>query len=165
MNKKVLIGLMFVVTVVVIGFVIFFNKIKIKNFDNELYTFKYDTTWKLETNEDLVLKHKKSKATLTFKYRELENYFVDISLSDMIGEIIDGVLEQNNDYKLISGQNDISGDYEGFSYLFEKDDEQALVNVYKKDKKLVIMYYVCDSNYYDIVLDSVDYILNNLVIK
>jgi hypothetical protein len=43
--------------------------------------------------------------------------------------------------------------------------EQVLVNVYKKNDKLVIAYYQADSESYDVVLDSVDTILNSLEIS
>ena len=74
-------------------------------------------------------------------------------------------MKQNEGYALISVDDYFKEDIESYSYLYEKDDEQALVNIYKKDKKLIIIYYVNSSNYFDIVLDSVDSILNSFEIK
>ena len=43
--------------------------------------------------------------------------------------------------------------------------DQALVNIYKKDNKVVIAYYSADSEVFDILLDSVDEIFNSIEIK
>ena len=73
-------------------------------------------------------------------------------------------LKQNIDYKLINRMSNPTDMYESFSYLYEKDMKQALVNIYKKDNKLIVVYYEADSECYDIVLDSVDSILRTLKI-
>lgn len=161
--KKILLPLLLVIVMVLGIFgIIYFNRIKIKTYENELYSFKYDSTWKLERDDfNVLLVHKKSKATLNIKYRELENYFIDIQLKDIVNELVDGIIEQNDGYSLISFGGIVSNEMEGYSYLYEKDNEQALVNIYKKDKNLIIIYYVCKSNYFDIVLDSVDYMLSS----
>ena len=73
--------------------------------------------------------------------------------------------QQNKDYKLINMSDEAKSDYEVYSYLYEKDMEQVLINVYKKGSKLVIAYYQADSEVYDIVLDSVDTIFASLRIS
>ena len=165
--KKLLLPLVFVLFVIVSMLVIVnFNKINVKKFENDVYSFNYDSTWKIkEDGINVQLIHKKSKARLNIKYRELENYFIDVELKDMVNEIVDGIMKQNEGYALISVDDYFKEDIESYSYLYEKDDEQALVNIYKKDKKLIIIYYVNSSNYFDIVLDSVDSILNSFEIK
>ena len=40
-----------------------------------------------------------------------------------------------------------------------------LVNIYKKDNKLVLAYYSASNEYFDIVLDSVDNMFESLEIK
>ena len=53
---------------------------------------------------------------------------------------------------------------DNIEYLYEKDDDQVLVNIYKKDNVLVILYYNALSKYFDIVLDSADTIIDSLEI-
>jgi len=89
---------------------------------------------------------------------------MDISLNDLIVDVIDSIEKQNIDYKLINRMSNPTDMYESFSYLYEKDMKQALVNIYKKDNKLIVVYYEADSECYDIVLDSVDSILRTLEI-
>jgi hypothetical protein len=57
-----------------------------------------------------------------------------------------------------------SDKYQSYSYLYENESNQVLVNVYKKDTKVIITYYEASNEYYDIVLDSVDTILDSLII-
>ena len=61
--------------------------------------------------------------------------------------------------------DDISDKYQAMSYMFENDSKNVLVNIYKKDAKLIIVYYEAEFKSYDIVLDSVDSILDSLEIK
>ena len=83
----------------------------------------------------------------------------------LIQDIMYSIEQQNKDYKLINMSDEAKSDYEVYSYLYEKDMEQVLINVYKKGSKLVIAYYQADSEVYDIVLDSVDTIFASLRIS
>ena len=83
----------------------------------------------------------------------------------MAKDIIYGIEEQNKDYRLINMFDSPSDKYQSYSYLYENESNQVLVNVYKKDTKVIITYYEASNEYYDIVLDSVDTILNSLEIS
>ena len=61
-------------------------------------------------------------------------------------------------------KSNTSDKYEAFSYLYENKTDQVLVKILKKDAVLIIAYYESNSEYYDIVLDSVDTILDSVEI-
>lgn len=165
-NKK---GVVFILLaiVIIISVIIFLlnNDVKIKEYSNDDIELVYDSTWKLVGKNSLELKHRKSKSTFKVVSKDLESNYYDTSLNDMIKDIVYDVQTQNKGFILIDTEENISEKYEGYSYLYEKDEEQVLVNIYKKDNKLVIAYYSASSEYYDIVLDSVDAMLDSLEIK
>lgn len=165
-NKK---GIIFILLAIIIlvGVVLFVlnNDVKIKEFSNDDIEVVYDSTWKLVDKKELSLEHKKSKSTFRVVSKELESNYYDTSLDDLIKDIVYDVQSQNKGFILIDTEENISEKYEGYSYLYEKGEEQVLVNIYKKDNKLVIAYYSASSEYYDIVLDSVDAMLDSLKIK
>lgn len=130
-----------------------------------LFNVKYDSTWKLVNKGEFTLKHKKTGSIISIQSKILEDNYVDTELKYLIQDIMYSIEEQNKDYKLINISDDIDSKYETYSYLYEKDMEQVLVNVYKKGNKLIIAYYQANSEVYDIVLDSVDTILGSLVIS
>lgn len=129
------------------------------------FNVEYDSTWKKVSNNEFKLKHKKTGSILNIQSKEIEDNYIDTKLKYIINDIVYSIEEQNPDYKLINTSNDVSTKYESFSYLYEKDMKQVLVNIYKKNNKIVIAYYEADSKVYDIVLDSVDTILASLEIS
>ena len=130
-----------------------------------VFNVKYDSTWKLVSKGEFTLKHKNTGSIISIQSKILEDNYVDTELKYLIQDIMYSIEEQNKDYKLINISDDVDSKYEAYSYLYEKDMEQVLVNVYKKGNKLIIAYYQADSDVYDIVLDSVDTILDSLVIS
>jgi len=130
-----------------------------------VFKVDYDSTWKLIYKDEFTLKHKKTGSIINIQSKELEEKYVDTSLKYLIDDIVYSIEEQNKDYKLINISDDVNTEYEAYSYLYEKDMEQVLVNVYKKGNRLVIAYYMADSDVYDIVLDSVDTIFASLKIS
>ena len=159
-----------IVTLVVILLVTFgisrSLKIKVVDYKNENFVVNYDSTWKEieKNNTELKLKHRKSDAILRIQAKELDSNFIDTRLEDIISDIIYSIEEQNSDYKMINIQSSPSSIYDSYSYLYEKGDMQVLINIYKKDNKLIIAFYEASNEYYDIVLDSVDIILDSLKI-
>ena len=130
-----------------------------------VFKVEYDSTWRLVNKDEFMLKHKKTGSIISIQSKVLEDNYVDTELKYLIDDIMHSIEEQNKDYELINMSEDIDTKYEAYSYLYEKDMEQVLVNVYKKNNKLVIAYYQADSEIYDIVLDSVDTILSSLEIS
>lgn len=130
-----------------------------------IFTVDYDSTWKLINKDEFMLKHKKTGSIISIQSKILEDSYVDTELKYLIQDIMYSIEQQNKDYKLINMSDEVKSDYEVYSYLYEKDMEQVLINVYKKGSKLVIAYYQADSEVYDIVLDSVDTIFASLRIS
>lgn len=130
-----------------------------------IFKVEYDSTWRLVNKDEFTLRHKKTNSIISIQSKILEDNYVDTELKYLIDDIMYSIEEQNKDYELINMSDDIDTKYEAYSYLYEKDMEQVLVNVYKKNNKLVIAYYQADSEVYDIVLDSVDTIFASLEIS
>ncbi len=140
-------------------------RITLKEYRNDNFRVQYDSTWKLDNDvNELKLIHKKTKSVLRIQSKELDTEYMDVSLKDIIIDIVDSIEKQNVDYKLINRKSNLDNDYESFSYLYENGMMQVLVNIYKNNNKLVIAYYEANSEYYDIVLDSVETLLNTLEI-
>lgn len=161
---KYLLIVLILLGIITLGLSYSYN-VKIREYANDDFKIKYDTTWKIvEKKDGLKLNHKKSNGIINIQCKTLDKNYMDTKLEDIIVDIKDSIENQNTDYKLINVYNDYSSKYDSFSYLYEKDNLQTLVNVYKKDNKIIIIYYEVDSEYYDIVLDSAESIFNSLEI-
>lgn len=166
MNKKIIVGIG-IISILAIGIIVFVlstQKIKMHEYKTEDYKIVYDSTWKIKEEDSFLLEHKKSGSTLSIQSKELESYLIDTNLKDLLPEIIASIEEQNEGFDLISIEEYDQDTYQEYAYLYEKEQEQALIHIYKKDTKLLVVYYVSTSTYYDIVLDSVDSILESLEI-
>lgn len=161
---KYLILILIITLLIAIG-VSYAFRTQVKEYSNNNFKVSYDTTWKVVSKEkEFTLKHKKSDSTLKIQCKELARNYMDTKLRDIITDVIYSIEKQNKDYVLINNMSISNNKYEAFSYLYEKDKEQVLVNVYKNYNKLIIVYYSSDVNHYDIVLDSVEIILDSLEI-
>ena len=167
MKKKDLIILASVLIIITLVIAIFVKgKVSYKEVKTDDYTFTYDTTWKkVKGEKGTTLKHKKSGSKLNIQCMVLDDSYIDVDLKDVISDITYGIEKQNEGFKLISVLDAPSEEYDSYSYLYEDDMEQALVNIYKKDNKIVIAYFSCESEKFDIFLDSVDNIFDSIEIK
>ena len=163
MKKKeriIIIGAAILIALLAI-FVIVRSKIRIYTVSNANFRVSYDSTWRVkDKKEQLYLVHKRTKSVLKIQCKILEDNYINTSLDDLIDDIIFSIEEQNKDYVLINRE----GANENYSYLYENNDKQVLVRIMKKDNKVIIAFYEAESKYYDIVLDSVEIILDNLEI-
>ena len=165
-SLNILLPILFaVISLLVVIYQVRNNQIRKIEYSNDHIQIKYDTTWKVEKDNNFSIKHKKSDSTFKILVKELDSNYYDTSLKDLIKDVMYDIEKQNEGFNLINIKDNISDKYDGYSYLYEKDNEQVLVNVYKKDNKLVIAYYSASSEYYDIVLDSIDTMLDSLEIK
>lgn len=165
MKKLKYLILIFIISLLVVFGVSYSFRTQVKEYSNNDFKVRYDTTWKIDKKDDsFTLKHKKSNSTLKIQCKELARNYMDTKLSDIIVDIVYSIEKQNEYYVLINNMSVSNNKYEAYSYLYEKDKEQVLVNIYKKDNKLIIAYYSSDIDHYDIVLDSVDIILDSLEI-
>lgn len=142
--------------------ILYFNskKVEIKNYQNDYYKIKYDTTWNLKNNK---LEHKKSKSRIKVNYKVLDQSYIDIELKDIINDLLYSIEKQNKDYEKIM-QKKIDNPYEGYQVLYEDNDVQSLVTIYKKDNVLLFITFNADSEYFDILIDNVETVLNSVEI-
>lgn len=142
--------------------ILYFNskKVELKNYQNDYYKIKYDTTWNLKNNK---LEHKKSKSRIKVNYKVLDQSYIDIELKDIINDLLYSIEKQNKDYKKIMRKK-IDNPYEGYQVLYEDNDVQSLVTIYKKDNVLLFITFNADSEYFDILIDNVETILNSVYI-
>lgn len=166
MKKRdvVLLVVGFLCLLLVIG-ISYSSKVKLIEYKNDLFSIKYDTTWRVKSSKnELSLVHKKSNAVFRVQAKKIDDRYMDTKLADIIDEVLFSIESQNTDYKLINKIYNAEDKYENYSYLYENEMNQVLVSVYKKDNKLVIAYYEAQSEYFDIVLDSVDMMLDSITI-
>ena len=157
--------IIFVLGLIVTLGISFSLNVSTKSFENDDFSVNYDSTWKVKKNKnELLLEHNKSKSLLSIQSKNLEENYIDTKLDVIIMDILYDIESQNEGYNLISVMDNSSNNYECFSYLYEKDNEQVMVRVYKHNEKIIVIYYEAESKYFDIVLDSVDSILDSLEI-
>lgn len=142
--------------------ILYFNskKVELKNYQNDYYKIKYDTTWNLKNDK---LEHKKSKSRIKITYKVLDQSYIDIELKDIINDLLYSIEKQNKDYEKIM-QKKIDNPYQGYQVLYEDNDVQSLVTIYKKDNVLLFITFNADSEYFDILIDNVETILNSVEI-
>ena len=160
--------LVFVLVLLVITGIIYFVVRKVSFSKNEYkgtyYKVVYDDTWKSKVEDgNLTLKHKKSKGTIDIYYKVLDNSLIDTNLEDIISDILTSLNEQNKGYKLISKVYN-NEKYDSFQVMYETEKDQSMVNIYKQDNILIFIVYNNSVEYFDIVLDSVDSIIDSLEI-
>lgn len=142
--------------------ILYFNskKVELKNYQNDYYKIKYDTTWNLKNDK---LEHKKSKSMIKVTYKVLDQSYIDIELKDIINDLLYSIEKQNKDYEKIM-QKKVDNPYQGYQVLYEDNDVQSLVTIYKKDNVLLFITFNADSEYFDILIDNVETILNSVEI-
>lgn len=160
---KWIIGIVLLIALIVVWIVV--KDLKVKEFKNDDFKIRYDATWKFKKEkEGIKLIHKKTKSVLKVNCLVLDQSLNDTELKDVVEEVIYDIQNQNEGFELINTDEDSESDYENYSYLYEKDDEQVLVKIYKKGVKLIIVYFDAASESFDVVLDNVDTILSSLEI-
>lgn len=147
---------------------LFFKNSLIKKVNDQYYAFVYDNTWKLkEKHKNMILLKHSSGSKIIIQITELSDEYRYSTIDELIDEIIYNIEEQNKGYNLISKQENIitKFKFEGYKLLYENNKEQVMMNLYKKSDKLISIRYEASNDYFDILLDSVHNIVNNLDIK
>ena len=157
------IGIVVLILVLIITYFITSRSTKtIKDYKNEYYSFKYDSTWDISVEKDATyLIHKVSKGKIYVTYKKLDTYLIDVKLKEIISDVIYEVEKQNKGYELINKSTNDNGSYE---LLYEKDNEECLVYIYKQDNILLFVYYNTNNKYFDITMDGYELIVDNLKI-
>ena len=136
--------------------------------DNDYYYLSFDESWRIvnDSKERVLLKHG-SGSQIEIQITNLKDESEYLSIGDIIDEVIYSILKQNNKYKLIAKDNKIinSDEINGYKLLFENDNEQVMMGIYKKMDKLICIKYEAKNEYFDILLDSVNNIIYKFSVK
>lgn len=168
--KKYKISILIALIIVLIGSIglILFSlkpNSELKLVDTSNYSLKYDKSWKVKEEKEnyIILSHKSSKSKLKIEIIELDKEYKYSIIDDLIDEIIYNISNQNKTYKLISNHKDTftKMEFNGYKLLYEVDNEQVMINTYKKSDKLIFISYETTNEYFDILLDSVQNIIYN----
>ncbi len=151
---------------VLIGILIFQSNIK--EYKTDIYTIKYDRSWKKKgkTESTIKLKHK-SKSTIYIEVMTLNEKQKFLETEDLIDELLYNIGLENKEYNLLQKEksNITKHSYEGYKVLYENDTHQALVLIAKKSEKVMLFTYEAKHEYFDILLDSVENIIYNFDIN
>ena len=164
MKRKVSIIVLIISLLLLISILIMSGNMKHMNdYTNDLYSLKYDGTWKIKSknNYDLELEHKKTKSSFIVKHKKLDDSYIDTKLDVIITDIMKSIELQNESFLIISEDKNENS----YSYLYENDNEQVLITIIKKDTNLFIVYYNALFENFDIVLDSVEEIIDSMILK
>lgn len=174
MKKSKILGLIIFIIVIIIallGAVLITNKNKeekIQELSTNNYLLKYDNTWKVkeQKDEEIKLFHKKTKSELNIIIKELEDEINYKTIDELFDSILYNIQEQNKEYKLLYKEKVkiTQNNLEGYKLLFENNERQVEICLYKQSNKLVTITYETTSEYFDILLDSANYIINNFML-
>lgn len=163
--KKIIIiifSLIILIITVLIIYLLTGKNINIKEYKNEKYLLKYDSSWKIDSakNEKIVLKHKKG-ALLEIDILKLQEEYRYYQIEDIIDELIYDINLQNEGYNLIYSETAYvtKNCYDGYRTLFERENEQVMVVIAKKSDELIMFIYKAGNNNFDMLLDSVQNIV------
>ncbi len=140
----------------------------IKTINNDSYFISYDSTWKLtDKKNDIVSFVHDSQSKVIIQISELEDKYKYSTIDELFDELIYNIQKQNKDYILISNKKDkvTKFEFDGYKLLFENDKQQVMIILFKKNEKLITIRYEAYTEYFDILLDSSQHIVNNLEIK
>jgi len=166
-NKISIIASLIVVFIGLIG-VLFWEKFYksnlIKKVEGKTYSFLYDDSWCVKKkSESLIRLEHRSSSIIKIEMVDLVGEYKYLTIDELIDEVSYRILKDNDKYKLISKMEDsftMNRD-NGYKMLYENKDKQVMVVTYKRGDKLIVISYEADSNYFDILLDSVQNIIYN----
>lgn len=168
-NKFISMIVVIIVILIVIFSKAFGSDIKQKNVITDIYSIKYDSTWKVDSYNDneLKLTHKDSKSKISFVIKDLTTNMYGKTVSQIANNVKENLLESYSNYNCIYEGTDYWNDNigESYKYLLESGQEQAQIVVGIHGYKIVIMCYSAENKYFDILLDSANTIAENFNIK
>ncbi len=163
--------ILFVILIILLSALIvlqIINKNNLRELKTETFNTKYDSSWKAKkiNNNEVNFKHDKN-ITLDLKTIKLEDEDKYLEISSYITDFINEIAKQNKDYKLIAQEEDkfTKNNYDGYKLLYEKEDNQVIVSIFKKTDYIIIFTYEAPTKYFDIVLDSAENIIYNFDIN
>lgn len=164
-NKKILAIIFIALAIIGSALLIILknNKTKIKEVNETNYTLQYDNTWKIAKEEEteIELIHKKSNSVLNIKINQIDDEYQYKTLDEIADNLLYNIQKQNKNYKLICREKAriTKNNLEAYKLLFESEDKQAVVYVYKQGVKIIAFTFEAMFDYFDILLDSVNSII------
>lgn len=150
-----------------LGYIFFTDNSNEKEYKNTTYSVKYNSIWKVNSSSDkkISLTHKRD-STLNIEIMDISDDYEYKSLDNIKDDILYSIEKQNKKYKLIASEKSsvTKNNYEGYKVLYENEDNQVLVVIAKKSNQIIIFTYEATSDYFDILLDSVNSIIYNFKI-
>lgn len=136
----------------------------LKPFIKNTYSLMIDDTWKVtdSTDEKIILKHKTEDSYIEININKLEEDLEYYDIDELIDNIVYNISQDNKKYKLINKSKELvtKKEYHGYKILFEDDNSNVLLTVFKKEDKLIIIKFISPIDVFDILLDSVNNIIN-----
>lgn len=164
------ITLIFVIAIIVIlcWILLFKNKSYVKNFENDYMSFNYDTTWKInKQNASGVSLVHKINSFIDIKITNLSSNLINSDTQTISDEVRYDIEKQNSNYKLLKEEKKMvsENNYEAYKLLYENGESQSLVVILKNNNYLYVINYTSNNEYFDILLDSFQFILGSLELK
>ena len=173
-GKKIVvifIVMLIILFIAILLFMILNNNIskKIYEINKNNFSLKYDNTWKVEKEDETEINfiHKKSGSKFNIKINEIDEEYQYKTLDEISDSLLYNIREQNPNYKLIQDEKTVitKNNFEAYKLLFETDNSQAEIYYYKQGNRIVMFTYEATFEYFDILLDSVNSIMNNFVLN
>ena len=154
-----------------IGFILSFLYLVIyertHDFSNDYYSVSYDGSWHIlkANNDELILTHGKGK--IRFNILELDDNKMYLDIDSLIDDIKYDIERNNSNYKLLSKEQSYitKNQFLGYTYLYENNNDNVKVSVYKDSKYIVIIVYEANIKYFDMLLDSANNIIFNFSLQ
>lgn len=164
--KKITISLLILLLIVSVIYIymLLSNKTKIKTYNNDFFSIKYDSSWGIydSSQSSALLKHS-NNASIKINVKNLDETYKYETINTLIDDIVYGIEQQNSKYVMLGQEeaNLTKNNITGYKFLYEYDDNQVLVAVIKQSDKLITFTYEAEYDYFDILLDSAQSILYN----
>lgn len=164
------ITLIFVIAIIAIlaWILLFKNNSYIREFENDYMTLKYDTIWKInkKTLNSVSFTHN-TNSFIDIKTTKLSSNFINSDTQTIADEVRFDIEKQNSKYKLLKDEKKkiSENNYDAYKLLYENGESQTLVVIIKNNNYLYVINYTSNNEYFDILLDSVQFILGSLNLK
>ena len=164
--KKTVFFLLIIIVIVITILIVVKKNEKHNNelqLTTENYSLIYDDTWEInkQENNSIDLIHKKSKSSINILIIELEDDIKYKVLDEIFDSFLYNIKEQNNDYSLLNKEKTYFNDIDAYKLLYENDNYQDLVYIYKQGGRVVTITYEAPKEYFDILIDNANNIIKS----
>lgn len=166
-NSKLKIFLLiFIATVLIlVGILLNFlksNDIKIKSYESKILKFNYDTSFKLEDDNDIKLQSIDGTAVVYIKNITYTDTIKVKDKTDLADSLSYQVISNNDNYSEIYNETDEDNNI--YYYLYEDYEKEKQIEVITlfKDKNIFVIIYQNDNDEFDLYGTSIDLIVDSL---